>query len=176
MSSYKQLTYEQRCQIEVLKKSGFTQQRIADAVGMDQSTICRELRRNTGLRGYRHRQAQLKTNERRDQAVRPSKMTALMIALIDAKLGQYWSPEQISGWLELAHNKRLSHESIYLRVWADKNAGGQLYQHLRRRGKKYQWRGSNGKTSRGQIKNRVGISERPASVDEKVEVGQIITL
>ena len=98
-------------------------------------------------------------------------MTTVMIALIDAKLRQCWSAEQISGWLELAHNKRLSHESIYLRVWADKNAGGQLYQHLRRRGKKYQWRGSNGKTSRGQIKNRVGIGERPASVDEKVEVG-----
>src|SRR5690606_3884170 len=41
----------------------------------------------------------------------------------------------------------------------------------RRRAKKYQWRGSNGKTSRGQIKNRVSISERPAVVDEKIEAG-----
>jgi IS30 family transposase len=171
MSDYKQLTYEQRCQIEVLKKSGFSQQRIADAVGSDQSTISRELARNTGQRGYRHRQAQLKANERREQTIKPRKMTAVMIALIDAKLLQYWSPEQISGWLELERDKHLSHESIYRRVWADKNVGGDLYRYLRRRGKKYQWRGSNGKTSRGQIKNRVGISERPAAVDEKIEVG-----
>ena len=171
MSSYKQLTYEQRCQIEVLKKSGFSQQRIANAVGSDQSTISRELARNTGPRGYRHRQAHMKACERREQAVQASKMTAVMIALIDAKLPQCWSPEQISGWLEREHEQHLSHESIYLRVWADKKAGGQLYQHLRRRGKKYQWRGSNGKTSRGQIKNRVSISERPAVVDEKIEAG-----
>jgi IS30 family transposase len=82
MSSYKQLTYEQRCQIEVLKKSGFSQQSIADAVGSDQSTISRDLTRNTGLRGYRHRQAQMRTNKRREQAVRPSKMTAATIKLL----------------------------------------------------------------------------------------------
>ena len=75
-----------------------------------------------------------------------------------------WSPEQFSGWVRLEHDKHLSHESIYLRVWADKNAGGDLYSYLRRRG-------NNGKTSRDQIKNRVSISERPAVVDEKIEVG-----
>ena len=78
MSSYKQLTYEQRCQIDVLKKSGFSQQRIADAVGSDQSTISRELARNTGQRGYRHRQAHMKACERREQAVQASKMTAVI--------------------------------------------------------------------------------------------------
>ncbi|MCU7921324.1 MAG: helix-turn-helix domain-containing protein [Candidatus Thiodiazotropha sp. (ex Dulcina madagascariensis)] len=51
MSDYKQLSYEQRCQIEVLKKSGMTQQEIADAVGTSQSSISRELKRNTGQRG-----------------------------------------------------------------------------------------------------------------------------
>ncbi len=171
MSGYKQLTYEQRCQIEVLKQSGFSQQRIAEAIGSDQSTISRELVRNTGQRGYRHSQAHRKACERREQAVKPSKMTAAMIELIDVKLRQCWSPEQLSGWLELEHDKHLSHESIYQRVWADKKAGGDLYRYLRRRGKKYQWRGSNGKTSRGQIKNRVSISERPAVVDDKIEVG-----
>lgn len=171
MSVYKQLTYEQRCQIEVLKKSGFSQQRIAEAIGSDQSTISRELARNTGQRGYRHVQAQMKACDRREQAIKPSKMTVEMLTLIDAKLRECWSPEQISGWLKLEHDKHLSHESIYLRVWADKDVGGDLYQYLRRRGKKYQWRGSDGKTSRGQIKNRVSISERPAVVDEKSEVG-----
>lgn len=62
---FSQLTYEQRCQIEVLNRRGFTQKFIADAVGMSQSTISRELKRNTGERGYCHRQAQRKTSARR---------------------------------------------------------------------------------------------------------------
>ena len=58
MKHYKQLTYEQRCQIEALKKSGHSQRHIGRVVGVDQGTISRELRRNTGQRGYRHKQAQ----------------------------------------------------------------------------------------------------------------------
>jgi len=94
-----------------------------------------------------------------------------MLVLIDKKLEEKLSPEQISGWLLDTQNLSLSHESVYRHVWADKKGGGNLYKHLRRRGKKYQWRGSNGKTGRGQLKNRVSIDERPAVVDEKIEVG-----
>jgi IS30 family transposase len=68
MRNYKQLTYEQKCQIEALKKSGFSQQQIADQLGVSQSTISREFSRNTGSRGYRHKQAQNKANDRRVSA------------------------------------------------------------------------------------------------------------
>ena len=53
MKTYTQLTYEQRCHIQALKKTGLSQQAIADAIGTAQSTISRELRRNSGERGYR---------------------------------------------------------------------------------------------------------------------------
>ena len=43
---YSQLTHGQRCHVEALKASGFTQARIADRVGVHQSTISRELGRN----------------------------------------------------------------------------------------------------------------------------------
>lgn len=171
MRSYKQLTYEQRCQIEALKKSGMSQQAIANLVQVNQSSISRELSRNTGLRGYRHKQAQQRTQDRRKAAVAPHKMTAGLIDKINNKLRLKWSPEQISGWL-LANNVALiSHESIYRHVWADKDAGGSLYKNLRRHARKYKVRGSNGKTRSGQIKNRVGIEERPLSVDQKLAVG-----
>ncbi|WP_350608800.1 IS30 family transposase, partial [Pseudoalteromonas sp. MER144-MNA-CIBAN-0113] len=52
----------------------------------------------------------------------------------------------------------------------DKKAGGELYLHLRRHGKKYHKR-SHGKTNRGQIKNRVSIEERPQIVDKKGRIG-----
>ena len=170
MSDYKQLTYEQRCQIEALKKSGMIQQQIADTVGVSQSTISRELRRNTGLRGYRHKQAQRKTQERRQNAVKTVKMHETMITRVVQKLEQKWSPEQVSGWLFQEHGEALSHERIYQHIWEDKKSGGQLYTHLRRQGKKYQKR-SAGKRSRGQIRNRIGIEERPNIVDDKSRVG-----
>lgn len=171
MSSYKQLTYEQRCQIEVLKRSGFSQQAIGDAVGANQSSISRELSRNKGVHSYHHQQAHRKRCERRRDAVSATKMQPDVVALVVEKLCLHWSPEQISGWLRDEGSQCVSHESIYRHVWADKQAGGDLHSHLRRRGKRYQWRGSNGKTSRGQIKNRVSIDDRPAIVDEKVQVG-----
>jgi IS30 family transposase len=95
-SNYHQLTYAQRCQIEVLKKS-FSQRKIADAIGVNQSTISRELARNTGQKGYRHNQAQQKTNQRRQGTIKPLKMTPSMVELIESKLREEWSPEQISG-------------------------------------------------------------------------------
>ncbi len=64
----------------------------------------------------------------------------------------------------------LSHESIYQYIWKDKQQGGMLYQQLRRQGKKYNKR-YQGKTKRGQIKNRISIDLRPLIVDIKLRVG-----
>ena len=169
-NEYQQLTYEQRCQIFILKKTGLSQRAIANEIGVDQSTISRELRRNAGDRGYRFKQAQQFSTARRQAACKPSKLTPAMTGLLDEKLALEWSPEQISGWLKRVKGKHLSHESIYLYVWRDKQLGGTLYTHLRRQGKKYNKR-RNGKSTRGQIKNRICITERPAIVDERSRLG-----
>jgi transposase, IS30 family len=171
MRTYKQLTYEQRCQIEALKKSGISQQAIAALITVSQSSVSRELSRNSGLRGYRHHQAHQKMITRRQATARPHKMTAQLMDEIDDKLFLKWSPEQISGWLLVEQDICISHEIIYQYVWADKATGGYLYKHLRRRARKYKSRGSNGKTRSGQIKNRISIDERPMVVDEKSRVG-----
>jgi len=170
MNSYKQLTYEQRCQIYVLNKSDMSQQDIANAIDVTQPTISRELKRNTGERGYRYKQAQKKSKDRRMKAVKAIKMTPEMIKLIESKLRLKWSPEQVSGWLLDERDELLSHETIYLHIWADKAAGGDLFTLLRRKGKAYQPR-SKGQAGRGHIKNRVSIDERPKIVDEKGRVG-----
>ena len=170
MKTYKQLTYEQRCQISVLKKTGNTQQEIANAVGASQSAICRELRRNTGRRGYRHKQAQSLCNNRRKNAAKAVKMTLEKIDLIKLKLKDKWSPEQISGWLREEKGTLISYETIYQHIHADRKSGGTLYSFLRRKGKAYQHR-SKSQAGRGHIKNRVSIDERPAEVDEKERTG-----
>jgi len=170
MRTYQQLTYEQRCQISALMKSGCSQRKIAMTIGTTQSTVSRELGRNTGARGYRHKQAQVKTQQRRAEAVQRTKMTSVMVKTIESKLRIEWSPEQISGWLLNDREELISHESIYLHIWADKQAGGDLYTHLRRQGKKYDKR-RNGKSTRGQIKNRVSIDDRPKVVEDKSRIG-----
>lgn len=167
---YQQLTYEQRCQIYALKKTGLSQRAIAEAIGVNQSTISRELSRNSGGRGYRYKQAQEKAVERRRAACQVIKMTPALTSLIESKLRLEWSPEQVSGWLKTNRNILISHESIYLHIWRDKQSGGALFMHLRRQGKKYDKR-RHGKSTRGHIKNRVCIEDRPLIVDRRCRLG-----
>jgi len=170
VKQYSQMTYEQRCQLSALNKRGCSQREIAEIIGVSQSTVSREQARNKGKRGYRHKQAQEKAKRRRQEARKAHKMTPELIEVIEAKIREEWSPEQISGWLLEENEQLISHESIYRHIWADRRAGGDLYQSLRRQGKKYDKR-RHGKPSRGQIKNRVSIDERPEIVENKGRIG-----
>jgi len=75
-------------------------------------------------------------------------MTADLIALIDSKINVEWSPNQIPDWLKEEQDILISHETIYLHIWFDKQCGGQLFQSLRRRGKAYQSRSKNKQAGR----------------------------
>jgi IS30 family transposase len=63
----------------------------------------------------------------------------------------------------------ISDEMIQQYTLHDKHSGGQLYQHLRRKEKRYQSRRKS-YAGRDHIKNRVSIDERPAIVEEKSRV------
>lgn len=169
METYTQLALEQRCQIYALRKSGITQREIAEQVGCSQSTVSREISRNTGGNGYRYQQAQRYAEERRACVPRTIKMDAAMITTVESMLRGKLSPEQISGALRVCGKSHVSHERIYQHIWQNKREGGDLYASLRRRGKKYLKR-YGGKTTRGRIIGRVGIEKRPAVVDKKSRV------
>ena len=168
---YLHLTCEQRCQIYALLQSGHSQAHIARKIGVDPSTISRELVRNTGARGYRFKQAHEKASQRRkDASDKPRKMTPDLVELVEEKLTQeQWSPDQISGRLAKDGVACISHERIYQHVWKDKKDGGALHLHLRHSGKKYNKR--KGKNSgRGCTLSRVGFEQltRPKSYHFKV--------
>jgi len=165
--SYTQLTQEQRYQIRALLKMGHQQIGIAECLGVHKSTISRELRRNKGLRGYRPNQAHQKAMSRRNHA--RNRIKAETWLLIEAKIRQEWSPEQISGWLKRRVGIEISHEWIYQYVLANKHAGGKLYRHLRCQKKRRKRYGSYDR--RGKLPNRVSIEERPAIVDERQRIG-----
>jgi IS30 family transposase len=62
--SYKHLSQAERYQIYAFMKAGYSLQAIAQELGRHKSTISREVLRNSGLRGYRPRQAVLRCEER----------------------------------------------------------------------------------------------------------------
>ena len=170
MRSYKQLDQAQRYQIYAYRKVGKSHSEIAQEIGVDPATISRELRRNQGARGYRPHQAHQKALARRQNASKSIKMTTEVIDWIEEKLCQDWSPEQISGPMKHRGSFSISHERIYQHIWPDKHLGGTLYKHLRWNQKKRQKRYGS-KDSRGQIKNRVMIDQRPKEVEEKSRIG-----
>jgi IS30 family transposase len=168
---YNHLIRDQRSQIYALKSSGLKQKDIAAHLGVHPSTISRELNRNQGGRGYRFQQADNLAIERRQAASStPKRMIPSVVKIIEEKIQEKWSPEQISGRLKLEENISISYESIYVYIWKDKHNGGDLYTHLRHSGKKYNKR-SSGKAGRGCIPNRIDIKERPSVVEEKSRLG-----
>jgi IS30 family transposase len=168
LRTYKQLTCEQRYAIRILKEKDFLQKDIAESIGVNKSTISRELKRNSGKRGYRPKQAQRKAEERR-QDKSPPRIGEDTWNKVRSKIKEDWSPDQICGELKLKENISISHEWIYQFILKDKQAGGDLYTHLRCKSKRRKRYGSNER--RGIIKNRRSIEERPAIVDSKERIG-----
>jgi len=167
---YHQLTEGERNQIYALLQEKVPQNRIALILGRSPSTISRELRRNQGQRGYRHQQAHRKAQERRYRW-RICKMTSYVIAWIEGKLHEEYSPEQISNTMRKHVGVRVSHERIYQHIWQDKKNGGDLYRKLRIAGVKKHRKRYGKKEWRGKIPNRIDIDQRPAIVDEKTRIG-----
>ena len=142
-------------------KDGKTQSQIATLLNRHKSTISRELARNTGDRGYRPRQACLLAEERSLGSRNATQITASDWGkAVDCLLAQ-WSPVQI------ANQVGISHETIYRHVYADKAAGGSLWEQLRCQKKRY----ASGRDRRGQIVGRRSISERPAHLETRSQIG-----
>ena len=170
MEHYKQLTSEQRYRISGLKKAGWKQARIAAEVGVDKSTISRELKRNKGDRGWRPQQAQRLRDERRQGCVNGKQFSLNDWAEVKRLIRQDFSPEQAAARLALEGSLQISHESIYRYLYTDKRAGGDLWRHLRcqkPRRKRY----ASGQERHGVIRNRISIDKRPEIVEQRIRIG-----
>jgi IS30 family transposase len=169
MSSYKQLTREERYQIHALLQAGHEKAEIALQLGRDRSTIYREVKRNCGKRGYRPRQAHMKAIERREKKIRP-RFSSPLWPFVETLVRKDWSPEQISGRLKAEHGTTISHETIYQYIYEDKKTEGDFHTHLRCQKKRRKRYGS-GRNRRGIIPNKTSIDERPVIVDARDRIG-----
>lgn len=171
----KHLTEGDRKTLEVLRKIGWSQQSIADEIGCSQSTISRELRRNSSPKAGRYKasKATERVKNRRQKSYvgrRWYEKDPNLLEFILEQLRSKRSPDQASGRLKQQGKKCVSFQSIYLFITSDKRAGGKLYKQLRYQGKKYKWRGWP-KTDKSRIPNRKGIELRPTVVDQKNRFG-----
>ena len=162
---YKQLTSEQRYTISVLLQNRTKQKEIAKAINVSPSTVSREIRRNSGVRG-RYNWETAQANAVQTKRKKPGNHSIDKDVMEEAKhllVTEQWSPEQISGVLA-KDGKYISHETIYRMIRKDKAEGGTLYKHCRHKLKR-RARPVGGR--RISIPNRTSISERPAEVDGK---------
>jgi IS30 family transposase len=139
-------------------------------IGKNKSTVGRELRRNTGGRGYRVRQAQSFAAAREELKHVPHVLTEPLKKDISKRLRMKWSPEQISNRLKLENKPSASAETIYKFVYADKEAGGELWKNLRRSHRSRRRRFPSHER-RGRIKDARPISKRSKAANERKTTG-----
>ncbi len=169
-----QLTLGERYEISILHQQGVSKAAIGRKLGRDRSTISREIKRNSDGRNgqYKAELAQKKCFTRHKLKNKNKPFSPGVKSYVVNGLKKDYSPEQIKGCAIKNGIPCVSIERIYQFVWQDKKEGGDLYLHLRTRGKKYQKRGSK-KAGRGFIPNRVDISQRPTVVDKKQRIGDL---
>jgi IS30 family transposase len=171
MTTYHQLTREQRYQIAALLESGHNQSEIALCIGVHKATVSRELHRNGNRtrRGYLPRHAHLLALARRASKAR-CRLNALHWAEVHRLVRLDWSPEQIAGRAVEEGAFRVSPEWIYQHLLHDQRQGGDLHRHLRCqkiRRKRY----GKARRVRGAIAGRIGIAWRPAVVATRRRLG-----
>ena len=174
---YRHLNLEQRYAISILLQGDkpMSLAKIAEKIGVNKSTVSREIKRNSDKRGkckYNSDLAQRKADKRIKDRHHATTFTEEMKRnarrfLIYMEL----SPEQIAGRCKLLDVPMVSHETLYQWIWEEKRKGNKdLAAHLRRQGRRYAKRGATN-SSRGIIKDRVGIEQRPQIVNEKSRFG-----
>jgi IS30 family transposase len=179
--SFTHLTQQQRICIFHQGNVNFSKAEIGRRIARHRSTIGRELRRfrkHPSWPYFRQYFPDLADTMARENRAKPRGPRWVrhgpLLEYVLEKLGLEWSPEQIAGRLLIDHGDdermRISHQTIYNYISADRQAGGTLWKHLRQSHKTRRKAYGSG-TRRSRIPERVGIEDRPAAVESRKEAG-----
>ncbi len=168
------LSLAERTMIADLRRAGVSVCGIAQQLGRAASTVSRELRRNVDDQGrYLPATAQRLCVERRS---RPSRTRRLahdeqLYGVVAELLGKRWSPEQIAHELPMRFpdqpERHLCTESIYQAIYDPRIALTRPVKRRRRRRR----RRIQGLERRGRLTAMTMIADRPAEVEDRVQVG-----
>jgi len=176
--SSRHLSLVEREEISRGVAAGDSLRMVAARLGRAASTISRELARNGGRGEYRAYRADRRT-WRRARRPKPSKLAnnPQLRAVVEDKLDQWWSPEQVARWLRRSYpsdqEMQVSHETIYLSLFIQgKGALRKELAQCLRTGRAYRRpKTKRAPSGKGQIVNPVMISERPAEVEDRAVPG-----
>jgi transposase, IS30 family len=152
---------------------------IARRIGRSHTTVSREVARNGGRERYRADRAEAAAWERARRP-KPAKLASSprLRAAVEHKLTCRWSPEQISAWLDRTYpddlGMQVSAETIYLSLFVQSRGAlrRELSVNLRSgRRMRHPRRVRRGEQGRGQIRDKVMISERPAEAEDRAVPG-----
>lgn len=172
MAKYCRLSYAERKRIEQLKNEGQGVREIARIINRSPSTVSWELsRRFTQYNAdTAHKDAQAKQMMRFKKKKIFGPLEAIIIYFLTEL---HCSPEQISGSLKKIYpdspDLQVSPEAIYSWVYTHEQRKT-ITQLLRRKRPRRRVKGKNN-VYRGGIKNKVSIKERPATTEDREEVG-----
>lgn len=171
MDHYHHLTIEQRENLLVCVNQGKKYAEIAAKIHCSESTVSREIRRNSASRQeYSAIKAQRAYEKRRKNSVRkPILADPKAVQTVSNLLEMAWSPEQISNRLKYEHNQlKISTSTIYRAL--DK---GLLDEKLRKmlRIKGRVRHGGRKKSKCGHLDIEYSIHDRPKSADKRKTIG-----
>ena len=169
--AYKRVTEEERTFIYRWRQEGENLSEVGRRLGRAVSSICREIARNTGRRGYRPKQAHEKAQAQARRSG-PRRFTETVRVDAETRIKEGWTPEIIGERARLEGRPWVCKETIYKHIYADAKVGGDLWKNLprarrkrRRRCPRQEGRG------RGRIPNQRMIDTRPAEVETRATVG-----
>ena len=171
------LSFREREEISRGLAAGVSLRRIARRLGRSASTVSREVAGNGGRMSYRAGVAH-RASRRRAHRPKPSKLAThpRLRQVVEEKLGLWWSPLQISRWLMEAYpgdeEMRVSHETIYQSLFIQgKGALRKELSRCLRTGRAVRRPQGRPASTKGQIRDMVMISERPAAVEDRAVPG-----
>jgi transposase, IS30 family len=169
---YCQLTQAQRYIIASMRRQKFSVAQIALRLGRHRSTIYRECKRNKTTHNghYGADKAQSYATARRRRSRRKPQYSQQELGRVEALLRRRWSPEQISGWQRRACKLQISAQTIYRHIRRDRKAGGELWRYTRIISK-FGRKRYKSVDSRGVLRGKRHISERPKAVEQRRQIG-----
>ncbi len=171
--NYSHFTKDERNEISILLKKGYSHQDIADVVGKNRSSITREITRNKNKKDYdpskAHHRAYVKRKYSKYQGMKVVENTELE-KYIKEKMKCYWTPEEISGRLKFKNNNQTVISTLGIYKYLYSSYGQSLCEYLFSK-QYYRRKQRKKKQKREIIKNRVFINKRPKIINERKRYG-----
>src|SRR3989344_3845507 len=171
MTKKPKLKLVDRLEIKILLDKGYSRRAIARSMGRGHNTVRYEVEVNGGMFGYNPVNANIYSRTRKKDTRREwSKIekNSELREYIIAGLDQHWNPDEISGRMKKEKKPwYASKTAIY--DWL-RSVYGQPYCHLLASGR-YSKKPHPKKTERVMIPDRVSITERPSSTNDRTESG-----